>query len=317
MYNPAASPHLVPGASAATPGKRRCAWLTGFMLCGAVIVTVGCTSGGPDVTGSPAPRSSPASRSGCAVIVRGFSCQMQERIAMARRYVAAAPGEIGLVLHDRVTGATWRNTNARRAFPAASTVKLAMVVDLLLREKSGEAQLTPADQSLIDAALRESSDEAADRLWYAYEDAGFLSRIRAFGMTGAAFTASPAYWGAMTCTASDLSNLMGYVLNQLPASSRDEVVTDLRHVSAVQHWGVWGAGPRNHPGNKNGWVSANGIWAVSTVGFAGQDARYTLAIMDHLGGEAGFPAGANALTQLAALLFQGHQIPSPEVSATP
>jgi hypothetical protein len=64
-------------------------------------------------------------------------------------------------------------------------------------------------------------------------------------------------------------------------------------------------------------VPALGIWTVNTVGFAGQHARYTLAIMNHLGGEAGFQAGANTLTQVAAILFQGRQIPVPDVSATP
>jgi len=63
--------------------------------------------------------------------------------------------------------------------------------------------------------------------------------------------------------------------------------------------------------------TSRGIWTVNTVGFAGQGARYTLAIMNHLGGEAGFRAGANTLTQVAAILFQGRQIPVPDVSATP
>ncbi|MGE5291606.1 MAG: hypothetical protein ACM3ML_31270 [Micromonosporaceae bacterium] len=251
------------------------------------------------------------------MMARSFSCPMQERIEAAGRYLAAAPGETGLVLRDRVTGATWRNANARRAFAAASTVKLAMVADLLLREESGVIRLTPADRSLIDAALRESSDAAADRLWSAFEDAAFLTRIQAFGMSGASFTASPAYWGFMTCSAGDLSNLMDYVLDRLPASGRDEIIDDLQHVSPAQQWGVWGAGPSNQPGNKNGWVSTNGIWTVTTAGFAGPHARYTLAIMNQLGGEAGFQTGANTLTQVAALLFLGHQIPAPDVSATP
>jgi hypothetical protein len=241
---------------------------------------------------------------------------MQERIEAARAYLAQAPGRAGLVFHDRVTGATWRNGNAWQSFPAASTVKLAMAADLLVRERRGTVRLTPADRPLIDAALRESADEAADRLWYAYEDAGFLGRIRAFGMTGASFT-SHAYWGAMTCSAGDLSNLMDYVLSRLPAGERDEIMEDLRQVSPVQHWGVWGAGPGNQPGVKNGWVSINGIWTVSTVGFAGPNARYTLAIMNHLGGEAGFRAGANTLTQVAAILLQGRQILAPSASATP
>ena len=40
-----------------------------------------------------------------------------------------------------------------------------------------------------------------------------------------------------------------------------------------------GAGPENHPGNKNGWEDDSGTWITNTVGFAGPHARYTLAIM--------------------------------------
>jgi len=292
------------------------------IVCCSVLLIAGCGSagdpGGRTAESSPSGQGGPAAASspGCQAIVRGFPCLMQERIEAARSYLADAPGRVGLVLHDRVTGATWRNASARQSFPAASTVKLAMVADLLVRERRGSVRLAPADQPLIDAALRESADGAADRLWHAYENAGFLSRIRAFGMTGASFT-SHAYWGAMTCSADDLSNLMDYVLNHLPDRDRDEIVNDLQHVSPVQHWGVWGAGSRNQPGTKNGWVNINGIWTVNTVGFAGQGARYTLAIMNHLGGEAGFRAGANTLTQVAAILFQGRTIPVPDVSATP
>jgi hypothetical protein len=292
------------------------------VVCCSVLLIAGCGSagdpGGRTAESSPSGQGGRAAASspGCQVIVRGFSCLMQERIEAARSYLADAPGRIGLVLHDRVRRATWRNASARQSFPAASTVKLAMVADLLVRERRGSVRLAPADQPLIDAALRESADGAADRLWYSYENAGFLSRIRAFGMTGASFT-SHAYWGAMTCSADDLSNLMDYVLNRLPDRDRDEIVDDLQNVSPVQHWGVWGAGSRNQPGTKNGWVNINGIWTVNTVGFAGQHARYTLAIMNHLGGEAGFQAGANTLTQVAAILFQGRQILAPDVGATP
>ena len=166
------------------------------VVCCSVLLIAGCGSAGDP--GGRAAASSP----GCQVIVRGFSCLMQERIEAARSYLANAPGRIGLVFHDRVTGATWRNANARQSFPAASTVKLAMVADLLVRERRGSVRLARADQPLIDAALRESADGAADRLWHAYENAGFLSRIPAFGMTGASFT-SHAYWGAMTCSADE------------------------------------------------------------------------------------------------------------------
>jgi len=220
------------------------------------------------------------------------------------------------VLHDRVTGATWRNASARQSFPAASTVKLAMVADLLVRERRGSVRLAPADQPLIDAALRESADGAADRLWHAYENAGFLSRIRAFGMTGASFT-SHAYWGAMTCSADDLSNLMDYVLNRLPDRDRDEIVDDLQHVSPVQHWGVWGAGSHNQPGTKERRGQHQ-----RDLDCQYRRLRWPERALHHGGHEpprrrGRLPAGANTLTQVAAILFQGRQIPAPDVSATP
>ncbi|HZC40275.1 MAG TPA: tat pathway signal sequence [Streptosporangiaceae bacterium] len=237
---------------------------------------------------------------------------MQRGIRAVKRYLARAPGTIGLVLHDRVTGATWRNANAATSFPAASTIKLAMAVDLLLRSHAGSVRLSRAGRALLAAALHRSSDTAADRLWFAFEDAGFLSRIRRFGMTGASFTASPPYWGYMYCSAADLDHLINYVLGALPATARAYLVSQLRHVAPVQQWGIWGAGRAARPGNKDGWEDDDGTWIVDTVGFAGPGERYTLAIMDNLRGAAGFRAGASGLTRIAALLFhpeRGHQQP--------
>jgi hypothetical protein len=80
-------------------------------VCCSVLLIAGCGSAGdpggrtaepsPGGPGGPSAASSP----GCQVIVRGFSCLMQERIEAARSYLADAPGRVGLVLHDRVTGA--------------------------------------------------------------------------------------------------------------------------------------------------------------------------------------------------------------------
>jgi beta-lactamase class A len=95
--------------------------------------------------------------------MRQFSCLMQRRIRAAQRYLARQPGRIGLVLHDRVTGATWQNVNARTAFPAASTIKLAMVTDLLVRARTGRIRLRASDWTLIYEVLHASSDTAADR----------------------------------------------------------------------------------------------------------------------------------------------------------
>src|ERR1017187_6934346 len=120
-----------------------------------------------------------------APIAPGFSCVMQQRITEVEGYLATQPGHIGIVLHDRVSGATWRNAEASAVFPAASTIKLAMVLDVMLRNRAGTIQLGDDDWALIDAILSESSDTAADQLWGQFEGSSFLGRIRAFGMTSA------------------------------------------------------------------------------------------------------------------------------------
>jgi hypothetical protein len=242
---------------------------------------------------------------------------MRRRIRAAQHYLAQQPGRIGLVLHDRVGGATWRNANAGAQFPAASTMKLAMVTDLLVRARAGRIRLTPADWTLIYEVLHSSSDTAADRLWFTFENGGFLHRIARFGMTTCSFSARLPYWGYMYCSPEDLGRLMNYVLGRLAGSDSRYLVGQLRHVARIQQWGVWGAGPGGRPGNKDGWEDDDGTWVTNTVGFAGPGSRYTLAIMDEQPAPSRFRLGANVLTQISALLFQGSHAPQPTAKATP
>jgi hypothetical protein len=118
---------------------------------------------GSVATTPPAPSPSPTP---CPVrLIHGFSCLMTERIHHAERYAADQAGTIGIVLHNRQDGATWRNKFAHTEFPAASTIKLAMVTDIMLRADAGQITLGPGDWSLIYNALHESSDTAATALW--------------------------------------------------------------------------------------------------------------------------------------------------------
>ncbi len=52
-------------------------------------------------------------------------------------------------------------------------------------------------------------------------------------------------------------------------------------------------------------------------GFAGPRQRYTLAMMNSLNGHGGYHAGTETITEVAAILFRGHQAAAPRVSATP
>ena len=50
----------------------------------------------------------------------------------------------------------------------ASTIKLAMAADLLMRDRAETIELTPDDRLLIEAMMHWSDDVAADILWETY-----------------------------------------------------------------------------------------------------------------------------------------------------
>ena len=59
------------------------------------------------------------------------------------------------------------------------------------------------------------------------------------------------------------------------------------------------------PGNKSGWSQEQGGWVVNSVGFAGLQQRYTLAVMNALGDEGGYDDGVATTTQLSRILLAG------------
>jgi hypothetical protein len=246
---------------------------------------------------------------------------MRARIAAAERYLRQRPGITGVVLRDRVTGAVWRSRYAGTQVYMASTSKLAMAVTLLRQNQAGVIHLTGDDWATLHQMLHVSSDSAADDLWFKFGARLYTGFFPQAGLTSARYLPQAGvrgpYWGEMTCTATDLSRLIGYVLGDLPAPLRGYLVNQLRHVAADQHFGVWGAGPRNQPGNKDGWSVEKPGWIIDSVGFAGPGERYTLAMMNSLQGEGGYRAGTDTVTQVAALLLRGHQIAAPRVRATP
>jgi hypothetical protein len=259
---------------------------------------------------SVAPAPPPAQQ--CPLPKSGFDCDFQRRFVSATAYVAKRPGTVGIVVRDRSTGAVWRNDHAGDLTWTASTIKLAMTVDLLLRDRSGAITLTAADRGLIQAMLHSSDDNAADTLWFKYAGADHLTYNNAFpgyGMTSLApqrgFTEFYPYWGFQKCTPEDLDRLMSYVLTTLPADLRGYILGQMRSVAANQQWGVWAAGPAAAPGNKNGWSSEQGGWVMNTVGFAGPGERYTLAEMNNLRGNGGYDAGKATVTETARILLNG------------
>jgi hypothetical protein len=278
-------------------------------LAAALTVLGGCASG-DEVSPAAGSRDTPPTAE-CSDT--GFPCDLRDRFAAADSYVSDRPGTTGIVVHDLRTGAVWQNSHAGDPTWTASTIKLAMVVDLFTRSRSGALTLTDEDRTLIHAMLHTSDDDAADTLWYRYAGAdhrAFNDNFPRYGLTSlhaeSGYTEYFPYWGFQKCTPLDLDRLMTHVLTKLPAGERSYLVKELRTVAPVQRWGVWGAGPAAHPGNKNGWSEEDGGWVMNTVGFVGEDERYVLTVMNDLHGEGGYDAGRATVTRVSALIFGGY-----------
>ena len=236
-------------------------------------------------------------------------CVLQQRIAAADKYVATRPGTVGFVLRDRVTGARYRSAAAGTPIWTASTIKLAMVADLLSREQAGMLRLTATDREQMTAMLRRSDNAAADSLWSRYGGPTnvFNTNFGRYGMKSVqpqpGFGDIYPYWGFQKGTADDFDALMNYVLTGLTPANAAAVVAEMQRVDSSQQWGVWGAGAAMSPGSKNGWSQEQGGWVVNSVGFAGPGQRYTLAIMNNLGGAGGYDDGVETTTELARILL--------------
>lgn len=235
---------------------------------------------------------------------------LSARVAAADAYLVTRPGTVGYVLRDRSTGAVYRNANAGQPIWTASTIKLAVVVDLLARTYAGQVHLSDEDRRLISAMLHSSDNDAADTLWSRYggpDHQTFNRNFPRYGMPGVVpmrgFSETYPYWGFQKSTANDLDGLMNYTLTRLNPADTATIVTALQNVDAEQRWGVWGAGPAMAPGNKNGWSPEQGGWVVNSVGFAGPGQRYTLAIMNALGDAGGYDDGVQTTTELARVLL--------------
>jgi hypothetical protein len=105
-----------------------------------------------------------------------------------------------------------------------------------------------------------------------------------------------------------LDRLVNYVLGQLPADTRDYIVSQLSAVDPDQQWGVWAAGPAAHPGNKDGWSLEDTGWVMNTGGWVGSGQRYTLAVMNSLNGQGVYADGQATDDQVARILFTGRSL---------
>jgi hypothetical protein len=250
----------------------------------------------------------------------GWSCDQQQRFAAAGAYISrnvSGNGYLAVVFTDRQTGTAWRFGPTQHEGWTASTIKLAIAADLQRRQRAGQITLTAADRRDMATMLNFSDNAASDRLWAKYGGDAMLARFRTqYGMTGLHFVpgfTAKTYWGFVKCTSDDLAALMHYVFTQVNPTDRTYLVDALRAVAPNQQWGVWAAGSDQRPGNKDGWSfesdSYGKHWVTNTVGFAGPDERYLVAVMYQVDPHGTLPGGVHTISDVVALLF-GKPIPA-------
>jgi hypothetical protein len=261
----------------------------------------------------------------------GWDCGLQAHFAATQALVEQAPGHLGLVVRDRTTGQIWQSGAATRPIWTASTIKLAIITDLLVRARAGSVIITASMRTGFDDMLASSANRPATNLWPTHGGEAALERYRTvFGMAGVHFPTSERLWGAVKATAVDFSALMSYVLDALSPEDRAYVTDAMRTVDEVQQWGVWAAGPDQEPGVKAGWNAeqtpeGQSHWVVNSVGFAGSDARYVVAVMYELlpGTRTrghGLEDGLHVVSDVVATLFGATvpaTIPDPDLLLNP
>jgi hypothetical protein len=240
---------------------------------------------------------------------------LKQRFEVAGAMVAAAKG-MSVIVRDRKSGGEWRSGETTHPSWTSSTIKLAMAVNLLERNRTGEIKLDTAARKQIAEMLDTSADAAADALWDKYGGEGFVVWFQQqYGMAGLTFPpGTPHRWGSLKGTTEDLVRLVTYVLDRADPADRDYLVAAMRRPGTVQQWGVWAAGGAQQPGVGNGWaLEVDGgarHFVTHSVGFAGPDAQYAVAVMYDLPAGAKIDTGVHAVSDVIATLF-GAPTPAP------
>jgi hypothetical protein len=202
--------------------------------------------------------------------------------------------------HGRETGSANRSTEPTNA---ESSMKAWITTDFLRVAAERGRTVRAGNHADIDAAIRQSDDQAAERLYRSTGADRVLRDLRT--VCGVAVSTSRrGYWSFAQITAVDATRILDCVLAEAPTyPGGDEIVTDLRSVAAEDAFGIPQALP---PGTtvavKNGWTahSATGEWNVNCV--ASWD-HYTLAVLTRYPTARGLDYGAGVCRDVTSTLL--------------
>lgn len=290
-------------------------WIAGLaagLAVGLTLAVAGCRGDAGKAVGLPA-ETAPASATSPGAAPPSGSATPTASASSAKggpapsealtRYIAGAPGTLGLVVRDTVTGSTWQAGDPAHAAWTASTIKLAIATSLL----ESDVTLTAGDRDNMRKMLVNSDNDATDALWDKFDGVSMIPQFKQrYGMaTLAVVSGYRPYWRHLQCSATDLATVMAYALAKLPAADRTQLVGWLKAAAVVQQWGVWAAG--SDAGHKPGWAfkpeGNPDHWVVHSVGFTGTRERYIVAVTYDQPPGRSAKQGAQTVSDVVSLAF--------------
>ncbi len=179
--------------------------------------------------------------------------EWEPHVDRAGAYAAGRAGTVSFAV--RTEHRVW-GRDARRAVPAASVLKVMLLVAYLRRAEVRSRVLRPADRALLTPMVRWSDNVTATRVRGIVGDAGLVLLARRAGMRR--FHPAPV-WGLSSVDASDQSRFLLHVERLVPRRHRRTAMRLLGSIVPSQRWGI---GRVRHPGwalyFKGGWGSGSG-----------------------------------------------------------
>ncbi|MFY1697286.1 MULTISPECIES: hypothetical protein [unclassified Solwaraspora] len=250
-------------------------------------------------------------------------------------------GFLSWALLDRASGEINGSDNITETSSTESMIKIWIVSDYL--RELGEAEPSPDNLAQAELAIRDSDDDATNRLYYAAGGDIVLDRmIKMCGLAQTRAVIPPGerniWWSYTQMSARD-AVLMGecvrngtaagpkwtdWVLNEMAQVRGSTAATDQQARSGGGRWGIVDGLPQSlldsvEVGIKNGWtrIWADASWHLNCLAVTDD---WVLAVLTRYPGEYGLDYGANLCRDVTRQLVTPHagaSIQLPATAATP
>ncbi len=208
---------------------------------------------------------------------------------------------LGVVVHDRVTGATMLSVEADRQFRSASLVKLMIAIDVLDRGASD------AEREQLHRMLSASDDDIASAFWV-QSGPDLIPRVVALvGLRSTEAPEQPGQWGQVKLTANDVLRVYRYVMDRMPPKDRALVVDALAYAPEHaadgfdQSFGL-PDGLDEQWAVKQGWGNDDHAMVLHSSGLVGKSWRYVVVLLSEHPLGSGWRTSADSVTAAASEL---------------